>query len=397
MTETTSALDQAMLRDVLGHYPTGVVLVTGVAPDGELLAMIVGTFTSVSLDPPLVAFLPQRSSRTFSRLQECESLCINVLAGDQEDACRSIVSRRENKFVGLDWFPSPSGDPVLAGSVAWMDVRLDSTIDAGDHWIAMCRVLDMAVHNPVAPLIFFQRGYGSFVIPSLVARMDDGIISAVQSAAVAREDLQHLANHIGCEVSLLTAVNRDELAAVASAVGPGVRTGEGLGERVPMVPPIGDTYMCHASAEDQAYWLAKATGASEEQQQTFVDRMEFCRREGYLVSYLPPGDREQAYAGMHHAAHLYASGRLTPEQEREVRARIHSSQVDYSLRELQDDQRYDIGSVVLPLGRREGSENLTLRLAQLPPKAPGHQVRGWIEHARATADRIAESLAAQSD
>ncbi|OYO14311.1 flavin oxidoreductase [Enemella evansiae] len=392
MTGTTAGLDPTLLRDVLGHYPTGVVLVTGVAPDGEQLAMVVGTFTAVSLEPPLVAFLPMRSSRTFARLQECASLCINVLAGDQEEICRAVASRRVQKFEGLDWFPSPSGDPVLTGSVAWMDVRLESTIDAGDHWIAMCRVADLAVHNPVAPLIFFQRGYGSFVIPSLVARRDDGIIAAVQSASVARNELQRLAHSIGCEVSLLTAVNRDELAAVASAVGPGVSAAEGLGERVPMVPPIGDTYMCHASAEDRAYWLAKANDAPEDQRQVFTDRLEFCRRNGYLMSFLPPGRGEGAYADLHHAAHLYATGRLTPAQERDMRASIHSSQVDYALRDLVDTEDYHVGSVVLPLGDSGEPANLTLRLAKLPYRSTGAQVREWIADARTTADRIATRL-----
>ncbi len=133
MTATSTSLDGAKLREVLGHYPTGVVLVTGTAADGERLAMIVGTFTSVSLEPALVAFLPMRSSGTFARLRECESLCINILSGDQEEVCRTIVARREDKFRDLDWFPPspPSGDPVLAGSVAWLDVRLTDTIEAG--------------------------------------------------------------------------------------------------------------------------------------------------------------------------------------------------------------------------------------------------------------------------
>lgn len=236
-------IDPALFREVLGHYPTGVAIITGIDHQGEHLAMIVGTFTSVSLDPPLVAFLPQRTSKTYARLAECDSLCINVLTGEQEDVSRTIVTRWENKLEGIDWFPSPSGDPVLADSLAWLDVRLEQSIDAGDHLIAMCRIVDMKVNNPVAPLIFFQGGYGRFVIPPLVARMDDDIIAAVHDAVCARDDIDRLANDIGCEVSLLTAVNKDELAAVASAVGHGVLTADSLGLRMPMIPPIGDTFM----------------------------------------------------------------------------------------------------------------------------------------------------------
>ncbi|NED68111.1 flavin reductase family protein, partial [Streptomyces sp. SID10244] len=69
----------------------------------------------------------------------------------------------------IDWFPSPSGDPVLSDSVAWIDTTLWDTVEAGDHWIALCEVRDLAVTNPVSPLLFFQGGYGSFVCTSLMA------------------------------------------------------------------------------------------------------------------------------------------------------------------------------------------------------------------------------------
>ena len=306
-------------------------------------------------------------------------------------------ARSRRKFEGVDWFPSPSGDPILAESLAWMDVRLEDTIDAGDHWIALCRVVDMSVNNPVAPLIFFQGGYGTFIVPSLVARMADGIIPAVQSAAVARSELQSLASAIGCEVSLLAAVNRDELAAVATAVGADVNTSEGLGERLPMVPHIGDTYMCRAAAADQEHWLAKARGATPEQLRIFAERLAFCREHGYLLSYLPPGADAQAYSQVHHAAQLYATGRLTPLQERELRERIYSSQIDYALRPLLDEQSYDVGSIVLPLCDPTGRSTLTLRLAQLPTGAGGAAVRGWVDRAQATARTIEAKLRAFRD
>lgn len=393
MTASPTEIDQALFREVLGHYPTGVTIVTGIAPDGEHLAMIVGTFTSVSLDPPLVAFLPQRSSKTFARLAECQSLCINVLTGDQEDVGRTIAARWEQKLDGVDWFTSPSGDPILADSLAWIDVRLEQTIDAGDHHIALCRVVGMAVNKPVAPLIFFQGGYGSFVIPPLVARIDDGIISAVHEAVCAREQIDRLATEIGCEVSLLTAVNKDELASVATAVGPGVQIADGLGERLPMIPPIGDTYIATGGAEYRAYWLNKAAKtASAEQLAVFESRLDWCREHGYLVSFLPEAGRG-AYDPMTAAAHLYAAGKLTPAQERDIRQRISSTPIDYAQKEIDDDQTYEVGSIVVPLSGRQGDSTFTLRLGQLPRAAEGTQVRQWVEQALATARLIEEKLA----
>ncbi|WP_035758178.1 flavin reductase family protein [Granulicoccus phenolivorans] len=394
MTATSTSLDGAKLREVLGHYPTGVVLVTGTAADGERLAMIVGTFTSVSLEPALVAFLPMRSSGTFARLRECESLCINILSGDQEEVCRTIVARREDKFRDLDWFPSPSGDPVLAGSVAWLDVRLTDTIEAGDHWIAMCTVRDMAIHNPVSPLIFFQRGYGTFIMPSLVARIDDGIIGAVQSAAVARNDLQELADGIHCEVALLTAVNCNELAAVAAAAGPGINVGDGLADRVPMVPPIGDTYMAYAPQAEQEAWFSHTRGAPEEFVRICRERLELCREQGYLIALLPDEDVATAYSDFYTAARMYGSGLVTPEQQRQLEQRLQNSVVDYSPHELVPEATYHPGSIVVPLRDSAGEMTLTLRVSQLPAVASGAQIQEWIRAALATAARISDRLAA---
>lgn len=155
-------IDGQVYREVLGHYPTGVAVVTGRADDGEHLALVVGTFSSVSMDPPLVSFMPMKSSRTFDRLSRCESLCVNVVGEDQQDVVRTLAKRWENKLDGIEWFASPSGDAVLSDSVAWIDTRIRETVEAGDHWIVLCEVHDMAVTNPVSPLIFHRGGYGGF-------------------------------------------------------------------------------------------------------------------------------------------------------------------------------------------------------------------------------------------
>ena len=232
MTETSS-IDPALFREVMGHYPTGVVLVTGSHPDGEDVAAIMGTFTSVSLEPPLVAFLPMKSSSSFRRLQQCPSMCINILTGDQEAVGRMIASRKTNKFEDLAIYRSPSGDPILQGSLAWIDVRLRETIEAGDHWIAMCDVKDLQIDTPTGPLIFFQGGYGRFTVPSLIARLEEDLVGAVKCAQVARPELEGLANIFGCEASLITELNRDEFACVASAIPPGIAPEDCLGNRIP--------------------------------------------------------------------------------------------------------------------------------------------------------------------
>lgn len=373
-----SEIDRNLFRNVMGHYPTGVVIVTGVHPDGELLAMVVGTFTSVSLEPPLVAFLPMKTSYTFARLQECDTLCVNVLTGKQEQVGRTIASRKADKFEGLDWYPSPSGAPVLADSLAWIDVRLVDTIEAGDHWIAMCRVEDMAVTNPAAPLIFFQGGYGRFTIPSLVARIQADISDAVKDAVQARPVLERLALAYDCEATLLTVVNPDELATIASAVGPSVRSVDSLGQRIPIVPPIADVYLAERPAEEQEEWLARAKGAEEDFLQTCRDRLSFAREHGYLMSFLP-SDGDDPYAEVAEATHRYARGELTPAEEREIRSRITLSRVSYEVAPVDPEQTYDVGMLVAAIHDAEGTPVHMLRLSQFPRQATGTRVAEWIE------------------
>ena len=81
-------------------------MVTAADPDGGYAGLTVGSFTSVSLDPPLVAFLPDKSSTTWPRLERAGRFCVNVLAADQEYICRAFAAKETDKFAGLDWRPA---------------------------------------------------------------------------------------------------------------------------------------------------------------------------------------------------------------------------------------------------------------------------------------------------
>ena len=377
----TTEETQRTFREVTGHYPTGVAVVTGTDPTGELLALVVGTFSSVSLDPPLVSFMPMKTSRTFARMQDCSSLCINIVGGDQEREVMSIAQRWENKFAGIDWYASPNGSPVLTDAIGWMDTTIWKTVDAGDHWIVLCEVQDMAITNPVSPLIFFQGGYGSFVCTSLLARMDHEILPAIHAAHAARAEVDALAAEIGCEVSVLTAVSADEMATVLSATAPGVDRDAALAQRIPIVPPIGDSYVFALPEADQNRWIDKLKGA-DKGTQVHRDRLDFIREHGYGISFLPAAGSD-AYTEMRQATKQYESGRLTPRQEREIRAQIGRTSVDYRPQVLDHTGTYNVGSVVLPVRDPSGRHTLTLRLAQVPQNVPGRLVSDWIRRARA--------------
>ncbi|MGQ0483238.1 MAG: flavin reductase family protein [Pseudonocardia sp.] len=157
-----NGVDPRQFREVLGNYPTGVAVVTAIAEDGRPVGMAVGSFTSVSLDPPLVAFLPDRSSTSFPRIRTAASFCVNVLAADQEALCRGFAVRGGDKFAGVSWAPARSGAPRLDGVAAWIDCDFESITEAGDHYIVLGRVRELHAPGDRPPLVFFRGGYGHF-------------------------------------------------------------------------------------------------------------------------------------------------------------------------------------------------------------------------------------------
>jgi flavin reductase (DIM6/NTAB) family NADH-FMN oxidoreductase RutF len=162
MTEPPS-FDSAKFRQVLGHFPTGVTVVTA-APSSGPVGLAVGSFASVSLDPPLVAFFPDRGSSSWPQIEASGSFCVNILAEDQELVCRRFATKGDDKFAGLGWKPARSGSPLLDGVLAWIDCTIESVAEAGDHFCVLGRVLDLEVGHDGGPLLFFRGGYGRFAV-----------------------------------------------------------------------------------------------------------------------------------------------------------------------------------------------------------------------------------------
>ena len=157
-----SAFDATRFRQVLGHFPTGVTVVTAATADGPV-GLAVGSFTSVSLDPPLVAFCPGRHSTSWPKIRDAGAFCVNILAADQEDTCAVFAGKSEDKFAGLRWREATaSGAPILDGVVAWIDCRIDAVHEAGDHWIVVGEVLGLDVAREAPPMVFCLGGYGRF-------------------------------------------------------------------------------------------------------------------------------------------------------------------------------------------------------------------------------------------
>ncbi len=154
-------------RQVLGHYPTGVCVITARQDDGTQAGMAVSSFTSVSLDPPLVAFFPDKNSSSWPKIEKAGRFCVNILAADQEWICRRFASKAEDKFEGVPHHVSAHHVPVLDGVIATIECEIQSVIEAGDHYIVLGHVLALNADRARPPLLFFQSGYGQFQTGSI--------------------------------------------------------------------------------------------------------------------------------------------------------------------------------------------------------------------------------------
>jgi 3-hydroxy-9,10-secoandrosta-1,3,5(10)-triene-9,17-dione monooxygenase reductase component len=158
----SSAVDGARYRQVLGHFPTGVTVVTASTHEGPV-GLCVGSFTSVSLHPPLVAFCAGDSSTSYPRIEAAGHFCVNILAEKQEEIARVFAGKGDDKFAGIGWRPSVvTSAPVINDVLAWIDCRIDAIHEAGDHWIVVGRVLDLEIGHEGSPLVFFRGGFGRY-------------------------------------------------------------------------------------------------------------------------------------------------------------------------------------------------------------------------------------------
>lgn len=157
--------DTARFRQVLGHFPTGVTVVASAPSGRQPVGLAVGSFASVSLDPPLVAFFPDRGSSSWPVIRDAGVFCVNILAADQEDVCRVFASKGADKFRGVGWHPAATGSPIIADALAWIDCRVEDVGETGDHFFVLGRVVDLGVQREGGggPLVFYRGGYGRFV------------------------------------------------------------------------------------------------------------------------------------------------------------------------------------------------------------------------------------------
>lgn len=161
LTEHTppSAVDRQVMRTVLGHFVSGIVVITGSDADGPI-GFTCQSFASLSLDPPLIMFSPSLTSVSWPRIRASGVFCVNVLAAEHADYSNTFARSGGDKFATVDWAPAPSGSPILEGVGAWIDCTLDNEYPGGDHTIVIGWVTGLGADPDRLPLLYYRGGYG---------------------------------------------------------------------------------------------------------------------------------------------------------------------------------------------------------------------------------------------
>jgi flavin reductase (DIM6/NTAB) family NADH-FMN oxidoreductase RutF len=159
-----SNIDAADLRRAFACFPTGVTAVCAIV-NGQPVGMAASSFTSVSLDPPLVSVCMQESSNTWRKLAPVRRLGLSFLSAEHEIASRQLAARTGDRFFGIAWHPSASGAVFIAGASAWLECSIHRRIAAGDHELVLLQIETVRAQPDVSPLVFHAGRYRQLAAP----------------------------------------------------------------------------------------------------------------------------------------------------------------------------------------------------------------------------------------
>ena len=156
---STQHVDVDDMRRVLGHFCSGITVVTAIDTTGRPVGFTCQSFSSLSLDPPLVSFCPARTSTTWPVIRAADTFAINVLGADHDHLSGQFARSGTDKFRGVDWAPGEFGAPIVRGVTAWAECRLWAEYDGGDHTIVAAKVLRLHADATRSALLYYRGAY----------------------------------------------------------------------------------------------------------------------------------------------------------------------------------------------------------------------------------------------
>lgn len=154
------SIEPLSFREALGHYASGITVISSHV-DGEPIGFTCQSFYSVSMSPPLVSFSVMSSSASYPKIRQAGRFAVNILSGEQVDISNQFARRGTDKWFGVDWQESPLGNPIIAGSLHWLDCEIHAEHATGDHVIVVGEVKAMNLQHSTAgqPLLYFKGQY----------------------------------------------------------------------------------------------------------------------------------------------------------------------------------------------------------------------------------------------
>lgn len=151
-------IDRNELRRVMGHFATGVTVITTHSSDGKPYGLTANAFTSVSLDPPLLLICVDKKAESYPYFEESKVFTVNLLADDQESLSRRFAVSGGPKFEGVAYREGANGAPILEGTIGYIECKLVATYPGGDHTIYIGEIQEAETAER-KPLLFFRGGY----------------------------------------------------------------------------------------------------------------------------------------------------------------------------------------------------------------------------------------------
>lgn len=383
-------MNGAFFRSVLGRFPTGVVAVTATDDHQQPVGMVVGSFTSVSLDPPLVAYLPSKSSSTYTQLRKQNRFCVSVLSDRQQDDCRDLaIKKGSDKFSAARWRASPLGSPIYDDAVAWIDCMVEAELDVGDHYIVIGRVVDLQMGQPASPLIFHNGGYGRFSPQSRVLSAEHANLQQVRLADLARGPMEVLSTRLNTECAAMSRID-DAVVRIASVGTPTVGAAPiQVGQRLPFNAPLGALLVAWEDEQIQRQWVFR--GAADVENgliERHLEALARVRERGWLVSL-----NSEAYATLDD---VLSNEPETPERLsklRELEPRLGGPNA-YDHDVLADKQLYSVRNLSAPVFDASGKVCLYISLFGLRESLAGVRILEVAEQLMECADDVGKLVAA---
>jgi flavin reductase (DIM6/NTAB) family NADH-FMN oxidoreductase RutF len=151
-------IEKNELRRVMGHFATGVTVITTFSKEGKLHGLTANAVSSLSLEPPLLIICVDKKAESYASFEESGAFTVNILADDQEDISRRFAVSGGEKFEGVAYRRGANGAPILSGALAHLECKLYASYEGGDHTIYL-GLIDEAETREVKPLLFFRGGY----------------------------------------------------------------------------------------------------------------------------------------------------------------------------------------------------------------------------------------------